>query len=255
MPYVHRMVETLAGVEHKKMQSYRIHTKGAKHRTENKNVTSKTQARINERKAEEELRWKLNANFKKRDLHVVLHYADKERSLLQCRADLSHFFKQLRRLCKKQGHELKYVAVTETMRMTNIHHHVVMKKIPLDTIQDAWDCVQGGGGVSLRPMDSRGNHYKLAAYLMKESRSTMRRYKEEGINGKRYSSSQNLRKPVIKYLVVAASSWRKEPKARQGARLVQFDDGATVRGGYHDVTGYPWQEYFEVYTDKKEEAG
>ena len=62
MPYVHRMVQAGRTVEHRKMQSFRVHTKGVK-RGPNKGTTTERQARINERVAEERLRWKLNANF------------------------------------------------------------------------------------------------------------------------------------------------------------------------------------------------
>ena len=96
---------------------------------------------------------------------------------------------------------------------------------------------------------TRGNHAKLAAYLMKESRSTMEKYQEIGKRGKRYSKTQNMDKPVITYKVVPASSWRKEPKARKGAVLYKFDDGATCKSGWHEMTGYPYQEYFEVFNE------
>ena len=87
-----------------------------------------------------------------------------------------------------------------------------------EIITEAWENVpRGGGGISFKPMDRRGNHYKLAAYLMKESRSTMERYREIGKRGKRYSKTQNMDKPEITYTAVPASSWRKDPKARKDA--------------------------------------
>ena len=56
-------------------------------------------------------------------------------------------------------------------------------------------------------------------------------------------------KPVITYKVVPASSWRHDPKARKGAVLYKFDDGATCKAGWHEMTGYPYQEYFEVFNE------
>ena len=79
--------------------------------------------------------------------------------------------------------------------------------------------------------------------------STMEKYQEIGKRGKRYSKTQNMAKPVITYKVVPASSWRKEPKARKGAVLYKFDDGATCKSGWHEMTGYPYQEYFEVFNE------
>ena len=77
MPYVHRVVQAGRTVEHRKMQSFRVHTKGVK-RGPNKGTTTERQARINERVAEEHLRWDLNGNFDHWDLHAVLHYYDKD---------------------------------------------------------------------------------------------------------------------------------------------------------------------------------
>lgn len=56
MAYVHRVVKAGPCVEHKKMQSFRVHTKGVK-RSPNTGHTTEKQERINERVAEEHLRW------------------------------------------------------------------------------------------------------------------------------------------------------------------------------------------------------
>lgn len=249
MAYVHRVVKAGLCVEHKKMQSFRVHTKGVQ-RSKNTGHTSEKQAKINERVAEEKLRWKINANFGYRDLHAVLHYYDKGRTFEQCIADRALFLKRLRRLCKRKGILFKYIIVTETKRMTNPHHHVILTAMPLEIIMEAWEgVVNGEGNVSFKPMDHRGNHYKLAEYLMKESRSTMARFKEAGITGKRYSTSQNMVEPVVSYRVVSSESWKKEPKACKGAVLYKFDDGATCRSGWHEISGYPYQEYFEVFNE------
>ena len=140
--------------------------------------------------------------------------------------------------------------VIETKRMTNPHIHVIISRMDPEIIGDAWEEVpRGGGGISFKPPGRRGNHAKLAAYLMKESRSTMEKYREIGKRGKRYSKTQNMDKPVITYKVVSSSSWRKEPKARKGAVLYKFDDGSTCRSGWHEISGYPYQEYFEIFNE------
>ena len=249
MPYVHRMVQAGRTVEHRKMQSFRVHTKGVK-RGPNKGTTTEKQARINERVAEEHLRWDLNANFDHRDLHAVLHYYAKDTTFQEILADKAAFLAALRKICKKRGIKYKAVVVIETKRMTNPHLHLVISRMDPEIITEAWENIpRGGGGISFRPLDRRGNHAKLAAYLMKESRSTMEKYREAGKRGKRYSKTQNMTKPVITYKVVSASSWRHEPKARKGAVLYKFDDGATCKTGWHEMTGYPYQEYFEVFNE------
>ena len=100
MPYVHRMVQAGRTVEHRKMQSFRVHTKGVQ-RGPNKGTTTEKQARINERVAEEHLRWDLNANFDHRDLHAVLHYYDKDTTFEEILAHKAAFLANLRKACRK----------------------------------------------------------------------------------------------------------------------------------------------------------
>ena len=251
MPYVHRTVKAGPVVEHYKYHSSRIHTKNVK-RSLNSGGTTSAQEKVNERLAIQKLRWRLNANFRPGDYHLVLHYFDKSREFLSCKDDLKALLKSLRRKCAQLGIPLKYIAVTETKRMTNIHHHIVINKMDLQIIADIWERIAGSGGVSLRPLDKRGNHAKLAAYLIKESRSTMERYRELGLRGKRYSASRNLIIPEPHYEIISASGWRKDPRARRGASLYKFDDGSTTRAGWHEVSGYPYQEYYEIYEIKRE---
>ena len=127
MAYVHRRVVAGQTVEHRKMQSYRVHTKGVK-RGPNKGTTTEKQAKINERVAEEHLRWDINANFKHKDLHAVLHYSflDKPTTLRQILDDKAEFLKILRKLCRKHKVKPKVLVVIETKSMTNPHLHVII---------------------------------------------------------------------------------------------------------------------------------
>lgn len=99
MAYVHRRVKAGRTVEHRKMQSFRVHTKGVQ-REPNHGTTSDRQAKINERVAEEHLRWDLNANFGYRDLHAVLHYYVKDSTFEEVLADKAAFLRNLRKICK-----------------------------------------------------------------------------------------------------------------------------------------------------------
>lgn len=80
MPYCKRTVIAGSVIEHKKMMTPRVHSKGVT-RKPNHAKTGDAQARCNERKSEENLRWTINANYKAGDYHVVLHYFDKNREL------------------------------------------------------------------------------------------------------------------------------------------------------------------------------
>lgn len=245
MPYVKRTVVAGDVIETWKGYSSRVHTKGAK-RTKNFKDTEAAQQKVNERKAEEHLRWLLNANFSENDLHAVLHYGDKPRSLEEIEEDAQKFLSVLKRECKKTETELRYVLVIETKRMSNPHIHLVLNDMDAKIIKAAWVRTVGKAYVSITMLDDRGNHGELAAYLIKESRSTAARWKSGQKHKKRYRSSQNLIKPEPKYEIIRAKTWKKEPKARAGFALFKDKEGATFRSGIHEVSGYEWMEYTEV---------
>lgn len=251
--YVKRTVIAGQVIETKKMYTTRVHTKGVR-RQPSAGKTPKAQHAVNERKAEERLRWKLNANFAYGDLHLVLHYYDKETTLEQAEADKKAFVRALRTEYKKQGIIWKYVACTETKRMTNVHHHIILPAIDLQVIATVWEKVLGEerqGNISVKPLDRRGNHAKLANYLIKETRKTMERCRNAGKRYKRFSSAQGMIQPEPVYQTIAAASWAKEPRPRKGYIILKDDNGNVMRTGIHEVTGYPWAEYVELYIPPK----
>ncbi|MDN0033290.1 hypothetical protein QVN85_10280 [Oscillibacter valericigenes] len=245
MAYIRRIVQAGPVRETRKFMNGRIHTKGAK-RAPRHLATPADQIKINERVAEERLRWKINANFGKGDLHVVLHYYRKTMTLDEAADCLALFRRRLKDACRKAGIPCRYIVCTETKRMTNIHHHMILNSMDPDIVAAAWESVAGGGHISFTKLDGRGNHGDLANYLIKETRSTVDRYKEAGRKTRRFSPSQHLEMPEPRYEVVQASQWREEPKAKKGCVLFKFDDGETLRRGWHEKTGYEWQEYFEI---------
>lgn len=253
MPYVERTVIAGRVRETKKMYTSRYHREGEK-RQKKENVTPEKQVRVNERKAEEQLRWKLNANFGAKDFHLVLHYTDKMKPVDPERAeeDKKKFLRQLCRECRKLNLPWKYIACTENKYQVNIHHHIIMPPLPVELIQEVWWKIVGedGGNISIKPMDRRGNHAKLASYLMKESRSMMKYWKERGKRYKRFSCSKGLICPEPEYRVVDSNSWANEPKPRKGYILLKDDDGNVAQCGFCELTGYAWQEYFELWMDE-----
>lgn len=246
MPYTERVVVAGKIRETKKMYTGRVHTHGAA-RGPRQGKTREAQEKVNDRRAEEELRWKLNANFGAGDLHLVLHYCDKPQDLQKAEADKQRFLRLLRGAVKKQGLPWKYIACTESKRMTNIHHHIILPQMDLETLRVLWEKT-AGGNISVRPMDNRGNHAKLANYLMKETRETIRRWRELGKRYKRFSAAQGMESPKPEYRTIYAGRWNEQPKARKGWALWKDEDGQTVRTGWHELTGWPWMEYTEIWT-------
>ena len=250
MPYIERTVVAGPIRETLKTYSTRVHTEGAK-RGKVTGTTSEAQARVNERATEERLRWKLNANFSPGDYHLVLHYYDKAVELERAEEEKREFLRLARREYKKRGIPWKYVACTETKRMTNVHHHIILPAIEVAILTDIWERVvgQGGGNISIKPLDRRGNHAKLANYLMKETRATVARHREAGRRYKRFSCAQGMVQPEPEYKIIASASWAKEPRPRKGYVLLKDDNGETYRAGVHAITGWPWQENFELRVD------
>ena len=73
-------------------------------------------------------------------------------------------------------------------------------------------------------LDDRKNHAKLASYLIKESRSTMRRCREQGIRRRRYTCSAGMAKPEIRYQC-------------QGRDVAKRAEGQT---GYASISLWRW---------------
>ena len=104
MPYVHRTVVCGDTIEHRKMYSSRVHSKEVKPRKRAfAGETSLRQERINERVAEEHLRWLINCNYHYGDFHLVLHYWCKTITLEQAERDRAAFFRELRKAYAKRA--------------------------------------------------------------------------------------------------------------------------------------------------------
>lgn len=252
MPYVKRTVRCGRITEIKKMYTGRVHTAGASRGAVSGSLTER-QRRCNDRRRADTLRWLINANFGDGDLHITLHYYDKSVTLEQAEADRKAFLAVLKKRMIKTDMPWKYVAVTETKRMTNVHHHILLLPVELTVLTSVWREVLGdrGGNVSVKPLDDRADHRKLAKYLLKESKSTAKRWVEAGKpRYKRYTAAQGMVRPTPEYEIVMAGNWAKEPRAPKGWALLKDEDsGEFVRQGIHDVTGYAWQEYTLINTD------
>lgn len=95
----------------------------------------------------------------------------------------------------------------------------------------------------VKDLDDTGQYAKLASYLIKQSDGMLR--SPDALQGKRWNSSRNLRKPKI---------LRKEPVKDKGwynriARLPKkleqsyYLDGDSVQEGIHEKTGYTFFTY------------
>ena len=230
MPYIKRTVVAGDVVFIKKYYSARYGRKNLSVRAAKNAESSKQMQSINERNAIEKLTWLINTNFERGDLHVTFTYAGKCPTVEEAEENLRKLNRKLRKAYKEAGKEHKYVEVTE-YENTRIHHHVVLKNIDIDILQDAWE----HGSLHVRPLYSWGDFTSLAEYLVKETKKTFR---NREIKRKRWNASKNLKKPEIKREIVDADSWTKTPKALAGY-YIETDSI------YTDLTdeGYPYQSY------------
>lgn len=195
------------------------------------NVTREAVQKNNDRLAVIRLRRLLNANFKKGDLHIVLTYREAP-SQDRAKKDRANFIKKLQRLCKKNKKELKYVAVTE-YKHTRIHHHMVINISDIEVLTAAWP----HGLIKVTPLDSSGQYGKLAEYLLKETQKTFR--EESCLNKRRYSSSTNLIKPVVKSEYVNIEQLFADPQPIKGYYISEEN----IRRYEHPVTHLEHLEY------------
>lgn len=243
MPYIKKTTVAGKTIEVEKHFTTRYHKKGVT-RGKNKKPTTECMAEINERNAEKKLRQQINTNFGHGDLHITLTYEKGVRPTPEeAKKVIEKYIRKLRALYKKNGEELKYIAVTEYKRKA-IHHHIVInmpRSLRLDDIEELWE----EGYIKPAVLDNTGQYQKLANYLIKE---TSKSFREEGNPcKKRWNASKNLKKPEAKVEVVKANEWRKRPEPTKGY-ILETD---SIREGYHDFTGWPYQCYSMIKIEER----
>lgn len=207
-------------------------------RSPKSNITSEQVQKNNDRLAVKNLMRLINANFGGGDIHAVLTY-ETAAGQKQAKKDRDTFIKSMRRAMKKQGKELKYIAVTE-YEHTRIHHHIILSKVDAETIELIWK----KGWVKLSVLDGSGNYAKLAAYLIKETQRTFRQ--DDCMHKRRYSASANLVRPVVTRRYVNESELFDDPQPIKG----YYIDQEHCRRYEHPVTGLEHLEYIMVAIDK-----
>lgn len=247
MPYVKRTTTAGKTVEIEYYYTSRYNRKG-QHRADKTKATKEAQKKVNKRQTERKLKLLLNANFGYGDYHVILDYIrDKEkpdRSKEEMQQDIAKFLRELRKLYKKQGKELKYIHVMEIGSKGARHHHLVINKLDTELLQQAWyKAYDGHNRVKVFPLDDSGNYAKLANYLIKYT-DTHRTEKTGKLMEKRYNCSKNLIRPEPTYEIVTSRAYYRvsqEPKIPKGYALIKasVEQGVTSPEYY----GYGWYRY------------
>lgn len=235
MPYIQKTVKAGKTIEVFKYYSYRCKAKGVV-RSGNRGRTPENVAKINQRNAENRLRWLINANFGEGDCYITLTYKrELRKSPSEAKAALHLFLRRLRKAYRAKGAELKYVAVTEYENRAIHHHLIVNGAIPTQEMVRLWEY----GRPCVKFLDGSGDYRCLAGYLIKETSKTFGTAK--GASGQRYSRSRNLCEPEIEEVVIQHEKWREIPKPKQGYYIL-----AEPEVGIHEMSGYGFMHYTMV---------
>lgn len=230
MPYLKKTVIAGDVMRVEKHYSARAGIKGITKQKKQKKTSEQMQMQ-NQRNAIKNLADIINTNFGAGDMHIVLTYArEYAPDAAEAKKQLDKFLRKARGVYRKQGKELKYIAVTE-YRNKRIHHHLIANAMDARLLQNCWNW----GRVRPTYIDDRKDHIELARYLVKETAKTYAA--DDAPQKQRYTCSKNLRKPVVKTERIRAVSWRSNPKVPKGYRLV-----GEVYNGF-DAVGFPVQEY------------
>lgn len=235
MPYTKTTVIAGKTIEIFKHYSARYKPKGMT-RQANRKETPEDVKKINQRQAENRLRWKMNTNFGEGDWHIVLTYRrDNRKRLAEAKKDLDLFIRRARRLYRNEGEELKYIAVTESQSSAPHHHLVINGAVDISKLTKLWEW----GRPHLTPLDGSGDYGRLASYLIKETSRTFGTAK--AVSKLRYTCSRNLKEPIIHREIIGSSRWQEEPRAVKGYYIA-----GEVERGIHEMTGYPYLHYTMV---------
>lgn len=249
MPYVKRTTQAGKTIEVEYYYTSQYNRKG-QCRADKVKPTKEAQKKINNKQAERKLRLLLNANFGYGDYHVILDYIREpnkpDRTKEEMQTDIAKFLRELRKLYRKQGKELKYVHVMEIGKKGARHHHLVVNKLDTELLQQAWyKAYEGHNRVKVFPLDDTGNYAELAAYLIKYT--SEHRRDEGALMGKRYNSSRNLVHPEPKYEICTSRAYyrvREDIKPPKGYYIPadSIEQGIASPEYY----GYGWFRYTMV---------
>jgi hypothetical protein len=251
MPYVKRTTKAGRTIENEKYYTSRYKKKGTK-KSDKVKATNEQQKKINTRQAERRLRLLINENYVTADYHLVLGYVHKRgdpyRTKEEMRSDMDIFFRLAREEYRKAGLVLKYIHVMEIGKRGARHHHLVINKADPELIQSCWE----HGRIRVFPMDDTGQYSKLANYLIKYTEKTIGT--DKAMMGKRWNSSQNLRKPEPEYEIISDREWiRSEAKPIKG----YYVDSDSVESGIHnpEYSGYGFFRYTLIKEKDAQQGG
>ena len=231
MPYLEKKTKVRNKVYVEKVYSARYGKNtipGPKEKKTKDKVKSQQQ-----RERVKKLNWLLEENFEPGDWHITLTFAKDQRTTDQKKLQeiKKEFMKEMRKIYRTAGKELKYICVQEHLK-TTVHYHMVINDIP--DLHKKLPKIWRKGRMYMEPLyESECGFKQLASYLLKEKADGK---KQKGAMS--YTRSRNLTVPETKVRVIRNVRWKKYPKPPRGYEI----DPHSVKE-YVDKFGYLKQTY------------
>lgn len=235
MPYIKETCVAGDTVEICKYYTYKFGVKGER-RGKRQEKTCDRQKRINQRKAEKDLRRLMAANFKNGDLVVRLDFYKRPGGSEEMQPLMEKFTRKMRDIFKKAGKQFKYIYVKEIGPRGSRHIHMLMGREEMDALSLLTMCWPHGG-IHVDPWTTGPDFSKLAAYFIKYAAKTEET--EERLIGKRWYSSKNLQKPTVKKEIIKSNRFRGKIPDKKGYILLED----SIAQGVSDFTGYRYLSY------------
>lgn len=262
MPY--KVREIIAGKtkEVEKYFDYRDN-RGTESRIPKRELSPEAKALANERQAEKQLRRLMNANFNNDSWYLTMdcikEIGTDYVTPAEMKTMLQAFCRKARRFWQKHSSELRYISVMAIGARSARHFHMVMSecgsvdyKTMRTELQAIWDSVYLVNGRTQRSFIHLENLYgdnygDLAAYFIKQSKVTIEACGHK--IGKRWNSSRNLIKPMVRVRrVTNREAFRMKPTAPKGWYI---DEKYTVTGtSESEFGGYEYMRYILIRLDQ-----
>lgn len=168
-------------------------------RAKKRNGSRPAQKNLNDRKARRYLNNLIDANFGKDDLWCTFTYDDEHLpdDIEDAQRIFRNFIRRVNRARKKDGkNNVRYICVTEIRNEdgeeVRCHHHVIMEgDCDRDQLEKLWKCGRRNQTRRISP-DPNTNMAGISNYITKSAKDPKRRK-----GAKRWSSSRNLKKPIV----------------------------------------------------------
>lgn len=222
--------------------------------------TPEAKEKQNRKMAERKLRRIMNANFTNDSWYLTMDCIREEGQQYLTPEEmhdlLSRFQRKLRAEYRRRGADLRYVSVMAIGTRSARHFHLVLSELPgvaykamRELIQGTWDSVYLTAGRKKRSFIHLENLYgenygQLAAYFIKQSETTKQANGGDGI-GRRWNSSKNLKKPVVKVKeILSAKEFRRSVKAPKGWHL--DEEYTEISADFPDYDGPEFIRYILI---------